>query len=109
MNEDKPYNWDDPWHPNCRLSVGVRTESPPGEVALSVRLRGRKDVRGAIMDTIFGRHTNVDHEYDMVFVWRCQCEHHWHVDFITRADLPATIGYHHACPICGACPIEVSP
>ncbi len=95
----------DPWRPECLLKIAQRAEGTEGKPTLKLVLNGRS-VKEAFVRATFGYHRIVD-EYDVVVAWRCRCPYNWKVTYHTLDDLPDGLGYHAACPICGASPLEV--
>lgn len=80
--------------------------SEEGQASLVVRQEYRETVQAAVVRSL-GLAPNAEHWCDVFYAWRCPCNHDHRVEYETINDLPAEVGYHDACPRCGAAPLEV--
>lgn len=99
---------ENPWHHQFNRSVALRSEGVPGRPTLTVRVQVDVPPRYAVVEAFFGRNSAIVDEYDMLWAWRCGCYHAWEVLFRTVHELPTELGYHAACPMCGAAPLEIT-
>jgi len=105
-----PPQGDNPWHPQCGLSIALRAEGVAGLPTLRVSVKpgkSRGPAQNALLEAFFGVNIAVHSEYDIILAWRCGCENTWEVLYRSVEDFPTTPGYHDACPVCGASPLEV--
>jgi hypothetical protein len=93
-----------PWSPVSTSLVAIRV--PPGRSS-SVGLELRQPVAQVLIEGFFGGSREAAAGFDLIYAWRCDCPQQATFVLETIDDLPSEVGFHGACPRCGAVALQV--
>ena len=96
------------WGWLSRVTVFLRSIGQEGgQASLVVRLRNGETSHMAVERSLSQTARVLARGCDYFLAWRCPCEHDHRVEYTSIEALPKGLGYHDACPLCGAAPLEV--
>lgn len=93
------------WGWLSRVSVMLKIQAEhSGEPSLIVRKKKTCSVKVTVRKSLG---LTMPDLCDVFMAWRCPCPEDHKVYYKSINDLPSQVGYHDACPRCGAAPLEV--